>query len=1127
MDDPQVDIRTKIERLLKSDLTDLDLVELLEDLQRTAPKSFREYSTLWAPALYERDPHFFQTFIVKHLHRSQVDVINQLLEKAEADGHQNLFTQLYERVVDEDRWNAEILSLAQSNASDEDVQRALEYRGNYYQRWVRLKEETTLILYQRAAKSSPKNQRGGWYYGDDATQHIRKLLNYMIEQKRFVENSDFSRLQKAAQAAEDDELYWVIFRATATQAQWQQELQSLIDHVTSHPITQELQKRYIRGYEMSRDVILGLIEVYGESVISFFEQNVPYFTEQALRTVLELDIDNVSLMREINQLRWRNYQLFPKMAHIWAPALYERDPVYFEKFLVTNLSHQQTKIIREMLPHIKEDGYDSLYRSLYGYVARNDEWNAEVLELAQSDMSDARVERAIDRIDIPSGWYYRKTNLMLKDEPATALYRRNANLFQDFIRRYVSINLYAQGAIRNYSLLIEAVQESGDDEYYWILFRKLADNTAWQAELEKILESDVSADDVVVELEKRHPDQPQQVNAAILAKFVEKYGEAVLPYFEKHLSWVTENRLKALLALDVQRGELRSELEAMARRQRRDFAQLASIWAPALYDSESEFFDGFLRNYLDWGSEYTIRKLLPQAESDGKDELFSSLYRRISREDEWQKEIEIFGKSQDMSDEEVLAAIERRDLRWYRLNERAALALYQRNHELFHAFILVHIDRHRLNQYSNLLKVADEVGDQALIRILRPEQKLYDREQWITQIKRLIDEDISPEDILSELELIHPEKPTETHADDAALMIQIIEKYGAVTYPYLEENAYWIATKSGQREKLLQMVERDEAWGTYHRLFFSLFNAKRWNSKLRSLLKSTEFEEEFLYKLQFLTPPPKPSAVAWGWRWYLEPDIATEIYKRYPDSMRSFIEKHVQELPPELFDLATQHGDEELLDYITYTQLIKIQQLVWQAYPPVSNYYRKPDDSAREAIETTSALIISRFNRLYDESPETYVRHAANVMSRIRAFEIRGFELQLQHNPVLNYIAKKHHEAWCASSGGILELMESPDIYVNLIGLDILGSSSEGAADRVVENLHMFRSLLLGRTKINTKKKVLACLENAAWQGKQYAQSIMPLLRDVIDFRGKRAISDNVMVAYVRLNTAFSEAEAG
>jgi len=322
------------------------------------------------------------------------------------------------------------------------------------------------------------------------------------------------------------------------------------------------------------------------------------------------------------------------------------------------------------------------------------------------------------------------------------------------------------------------------------------------------------------------------------------------------------------------------------------------------------------------------------------------------------------------------------------------------------------------------------------------------------------------------------------------------------------------------------MVKRDEAWGTFHRLLFWLFDVRRWNKELRKLLEIVETEEGFLYKMQFYTPPPKPSGRAWGWRWYLEPDVATEIYKRYPESMRDFVEHHIQDLPPDLFDLATQHGDEELLDYITYTQMLKLQQLVWQAYPPVT-YYRKPDEKARETIEATSALIIARFNRLYDGSPEKYVRHAANVMSRIRAFQIGSFELQLRHNPVLNYLAKKHHEAWRASSEGILELMESPDIYVNLIALDILSKGGDESANRVIENLRMFRSLLLGRTKINTKKKVLACLENAAWQGEQYAQQILPHLRDIVDFQGKRAISDDVMVAYLRLQTAFSEVEAG
>jgi len=1124
MSDSKQDMRAKLDALLTSDLTDLQLVGSLKALAEENPQMFQSLADVWAFALYERDVHFYATFFSQHL-QNRLDVIDSLLERVEADGHTGLYTSLYVKVATIDRWNAEILAFAQSDLDNDTLAQKIEIRGSYYYQWVKLYEETALALYARAEKTPANIGNRAGRFRPSRTQAVDPIRDFLVRCVNWGDHlaeGGFHQWREAARTAGDEEIYWALFRMRASSEEWHMELQSLVDEKSPNSIAQELQKRHISKFEMAMDVALGLIETYGESVISYFERNVPFFAKNALKTILQIEMDNQSLMQELNQLRWRNYQLFPTLAHIWAPALYERDPVFFEKFLVRNLSHLQAPVIRQLLPQIKADGYDSLYRSLYGYVARSDEWNAELLELAQSDLSDARVERAVDRLDVPTGYYYRQTNLMLKDEVAVALYQRNALLFRDFIRRYVNPNIYAKGEIQDYALLMGAVRAADDEEFYWILFRKLADSKAWTDELERLLAANIPGEQITEELEKRHPDNARSIKPAILSQFTDAYGEAVLPYFEKHISWVTQERLETLLNLPIDRGELRHELEAIARRERREFGQLADVWAMKLYQPESEFFDGFLRNYLDWSSEYTIRKLLPVAEADGKDELFTTLYRRVSRQDEWRKEVEIFAANQKMDDEAILASLERRDVRWYQLSDRAAVALYQRNAELFRPYIAEHLARYRPEQYKQLLKLARKQGDSLILSRLHDQTPQWDRDRWVASLQNLLQaDDITPEAAAAELERVHPEQTRKADPKDAALIIDIAEKYGVAVYPYLEQNASWIAGDAEGRKRLLEMARAAGAWGTYNKLFFSLSNPHQWNQAIKQLLDEVQEESEFLYRLRFLTPPPKQGRQHWGWRWYLTTDNALELYRRYPDTLRRFVEVHSQQLPTELFELAEANRDEEFMDFITFQQMLHLQSLVWNAYPPPSNYYRKPNDEARQQIEETSVVIINRFNRLYDESPETYVRHAANILSRVRAFDIRGFEQQLKHNPIFNYLARKHHDVWRRSSAAILELMESTDIYVNLIGLEILSEGTAQSAERVIENVHLFRALLLGRTRINTKKKVLACLENAAWQGEAYAHTILPLLKDIIDFQGKRAISDDVMVAYVRLRAAF------
>lgn len=1127
MCDAKQTMRARLETLLASDMTDLQLIDGLKGLVQADRAAFEALAHVWAFALYQRDPHFYTTFFSEHV-KGQSDELEYLLKQAENDGHASLFTTLYTRVATMDRWNAEILTFAQSDLDNDTLAQKIEIRGSYYYQWVKLYEETALALYARTDKPPATiGDRAGRFRPprSQPVDPIREFLVRCINWGDHLAEGGFHRWREVARAAGDEDIYWALFRLRASSEEWHMELQSLVDEKSPNSIAQELQKRHISKFEMAMDVALGLIETYGESVISYFERNVPFFAKNALKTILQIDMTNAELLQELHQLRWRNYQLFPRLAHIWVPALYERDPIFFEKFLVRNLSHLQAPVIRQLLPQIKADGYDSLYRSLYGYVARSDEWNAELLELAQSDLSDAWVERAVDRLDVPTGYYYRQTNLMLKDEVAVALYRRNALLFRDFIRRYVNPGIYGNGGISQYPLLMGAVHAANDEEFYWILFRKLADSKAWTDELEQLLAANILAEQITEELEKRHPDNARSIKPAILSRFADAYGEAVLPYFEKHISWVTKDRLESLLNLPIDRGELRRELEVIARHERRDFAQLADMWAMQLYQPESEFFDGFLRNYLDWGSEYTIRKLLPMAETDGKDDLFTTLYRRVSRQDEWRKEVEIFAADRKMDDEAILAALERRDIRWYQLSDRAAVALYQRNAELFRTYIADHLALNNLSEsYKQLLKLAKQQDDSLILSRLHDQTPQWDRDRWVVSLQNLLQaDDITPEGAAAELERVHPDQPVKTDVKDAVLVIEVAEKYGAAVYPYLEQNASWIAGDAEGRKRLLEMVSEAGAWGTYNKLFFSLSNPHQWNQAIKQLLDEVQEESEFLYRLRFLTPPPKQGRQHWGWRWYLTTDNALELYRRYPDTLRDFVEAHIQQLPTELFELAEANHDEEFMDFITFQQMLHLQSLVWNAYPPPSNYYRKPNDEARQQIEETSVVIINRFNRLYDESPETYVRHAANILSRVRAFDIRGFEQQLKHNPIFNYLARKHHDVWRRSSAAILELMESTDIYVNLIGLEILSEGTAQSAERVIENVHMFRALLLGRTKINTKKKVLACLENAAWQGEAYAHTILPLLKDIIDFQGKRAISDDVMVAYVRLRAAFSE----
>src|SRR5215469_5696911 len=112
-------MRRRISGLLGADL---DRGSLLRELSILAAEpGFEDCADLWAPALYERDANFFERFLLRHLGPREAGVIRSLLPRIEADGHDELFHTLYGRIISPEEWNADLLALAGSNESDEQI----------------------------------------------------------------------------------------------------------------------------------------------------------------------------------------------------------------------------------------------------------------------------------------------------------------------------------------------------------------------------------------------------------------------------------------------------------------------------------------------------------------------------------------------------------------------------------------------------------------------------------------------------------------------------------------------------------------------------------------------------------------------------------------------------------------------------------------------------------------------------------------------------------------------------------------------------------------------------------------------------------------------------------------------
>lgn len=575
-------------------------------------------------------------------------------------------------------------------------------------------------------------------------------------------------------------------------------------------------------------------------------------------------------------------------------------------------------------------------------------------------------------------------------------------------------------------------------------------------------------------------------------------------------------RLERALSANLDRGALLREMEQLARES--SFSAFADLWAPGLYRRDAAFFEPFLLRRLDGSREKAIRDLLPLAEAAGQDTLFSGLYRKVANENAWNAELLALARSAQ-PDEQVLRAVQRRQMarQWFTLQEDVAVALYRRNPERFAAFIRQHVHRgwgRGHDTFRHLCIVVRQRGDDDLYWALFRE--LAEPKEWELAVAQLLRDNIPASAIVEELRKRHS---THLWEADTGVLGDFIERYGQAVLPYIEDNLGRMAQRSGDR--LLAAAKKLDDEDLYWRIFFKASDTVRWNEALLEVLKRPLSDEALLMEVQRRTPLPQ------RWRWLLEKDVALQFYQRNPGLFRPFLdrfpflERFRYELDEAFFQEAERVGDEEMLDFLSFWGLRQLAMLMYSAYPtPSQQRWREPDASLQKQVEHQGKMLTDRFDRLYARSPETYVQHAANILGRFEAFEVWSFWRNAEYNPAFAYLFRQHRDAWRKSASGIRELLESPNIYMQIIALDMLGEGGPDAAARVVENLVLLRALLLGRARRSTKKQVLRCLEQAARQDAASAAQVVPLLEETLHFQGKRAIDERLMVAFVRLRRA-------
>jgi hypothetical protein len=232
---------------------------------------FGACADLWAPALCDRDAHFFAPFLLDHLRGGQEDVIRVLLPRLEASGEDALFHRLYRRIADEATWNEELGQLAQSPLADAEVLRALERRTVAREREFDLAEATALALYRR----NP--------------QVFRAFLLDQITGGWESEHPHYADLRAAARRQGDDALYWALFRRLAAPAEWAESIRALLREDAPAPsLSDELAKRHPEFIEeLDGGVLADVLDRYGAAALPYIEHHTTLVSRKGASRLLQ------------------------------------------------------------------------------------------------------------------------------------------------------------------------------------------------------------------------------------------------------------------------------------------------------------------------------------------------------------------------------------------------------------------------------------------------------------------------------------------------------------------------------------------------------------------------------------------------------------------------------------------------------------------------------------------------------------------------------------------------------------------------------------------------------------------------------------------------------------------------
>ncbi len=543
--------------------------------------------------------------------------------------------------------------------------------------------------------------------------------------------------------------------------------------------------------------------------------------------------------------------------------------------------------------------------------------------------------------------------------------------------------------------------------------------------------------------------------------------------------------------------ELRTALELLVSRPH--FTAMTWLWAPAVAQRDRVMFRPFIlssfsRESMDkdgkpldpWKGETgaALQRWLDEVDAADDIELTKRLYgwkldHTRDRETVWRAELvkRLSAAATPATRHTALAKIDHRDLT---LDAATALALWKVDRKVAKPFILGHIPwRHEMAEWAPVLAATRE-DPQFHFELYR---KIVDEAHWRSDVLALP----ATPDIAAQLQQRHPAIYWIPGAGE--VFHRLLEKHGAAAIPYVMRHADKVQGR-GWGPKQVGKGLQDLLDLAVARGWFAL-----WGTLLRTSAPAEMFDKEVgklvdagaRSRLELLPGRGRefhmPGA-SWAFVHTLTDDTASRLYAKYPALVRGPYRLHVAPSYnigfAKLAGLAIAAGDEDLVEYLAS----RLALLHGNAH---------------------HAAAIALLTAHYEQLPEAvFVRRAASALSRIPAFGVWSFDALLANNALARLLFKFGTTRYLTDSAAVRDLLESPQIHVQLLAFRILAQRDPRAPAIAAEHVDLLQATLLRKLRRPTRLLAFAALANAARHDEAVAKTLLHKMRDALALPEKR-----------------------